>query len=96
MPGPRLIASLVAAAVLGLAGCSSEDATFVTNQEVELHLSQAHDATVTAIVPKGTPVRGLGWVGSECVCWLVATPYGVGFVYTRYLDMHLADIGPIP
>ncbi|MFZ2004469.1 MAG: hypothetical protein WAV02_05250 [Stellaceae bacterium] len=83
------------AALLLLAGCVDyTHAEFVTNQAVDLHLSQSHDATVTAHVPRGTPVARLGWAGSECECWLVATPYGDGFIYTRYLDLHLADIAP--
>jgi hypothetical protein len=45
---------------------------------------------VTARVPRGAPVEPLGSVGSECECWLVATPNG-GFAFTFYLDMHLAD-----
>ena len=82
----------VLAAFLLVAGCVDyTHSEFVTNQEVDLHLSQAHDAAVTARVPRGTPVEPLGWVGSECECWLVATPFGAGFVFTRFLDMHLAD-----
>jgi len=80
----------VLAALLPLAGCVDyTHSEFITNQSVDLHLSQ--DAAVTARVPRGTPVKRLGWVSSECECWLVATPYGAGFVFTRYLDMHLAD-----
>ena len=82
------------AALLLLAGCAGyTQADFVTNQPVDLHLSQENNATVTAHVPRGTPVQRL-WVGSECECWLVTTPYGAGFVYTRYLDMHLVDVAP--
>ena len=83
---------LVLAGLLLLAACADYTrAEFITNQDVDLHLRQAHEAAVTARVPRGTPVVGLGWTGSECECWLVATPYGDGFIYTRYLDMRLAD-----
>jgi hypothetical protein len=85
----------VAFAGLLLGGCvdyaSSE---FMTNQDVALRLTQADDSTITARVPRGTPVERLGWVGGECECWLVATPNGVGWVYTRFLALHLADSQP--
>lgn len=85
--GPVLLA-----AVLLLGGCINyQTAEFRTNQAVDLRLRQADDSQITAHVPKGTPVERIGWVGGECMCWLVTTPYGWGFVYTRYLTMHLAD-----
>jgi hypothetical protein len=87
------LACLAGALLLG--GCVDyANSEFTTNQEVELRMSQAEDSRVTAIVPQGSPVERLGWVGGECECWLVATPYGAGFVYTRFLDMHLADVNP--
>jgi hypothetical protein len=90
-----IVAPAVAFAGLLLGGCFNyQNSEFTTNQDVVLRATQADEAPITARVPKGTPVERLGWVGGECVCWLVATPYGIGFVYTRFLDMHLADIGP--
>ncbi|MBV8776622.1 MAG: hypothetical protein JO032_19265 [Alphaproteobacteria bacterium] len=75
-----------------LGGCAREGvSTFTTNQDVVLRMTQADDSAITARVPRGTVVQRWGWVGSECECWLVTTPQGTGFVYTRYLDMHLAD-----
>jgi hypothetical protein len=95
LTGRSIAASAVVFAGLLLGGCFNyESSEFTTNQDVVLRASQADDARITARVPKGTPVERLGWVGGECVCWLVATPYGIGFVYTRFLDLHLADIGP--
>jgi hypothetical protein len=47
---------------------------------------------VTAVLPKGTPVERLGTLSSSCECYLVSTPEGVGWVYTRYLQLQLADI----
>ena len=83
-------ALLVAALLLG--GCVNyQNSEFATNTDVALRFSQADDSAITAWLPRGTPVERLGWVGAECACWLVATPNGVGWVYTRYLDLHLAD-----
>lgn len=79
-------------AALLLGGCVDyANSEFATNQAVALHLTQAEGSPVTARVPRGTPVERLGWVGDQCECWLVSTPDGVGWVYTRYLDLHLAD-----
>jgi hypothetical protein len=90
-----MLRCLAFVAVLLLAGCVDyAHSEFTTNQDVDLYSSQGEHPWVTARVPKGTPVERLGWVGSECACWLVATPYGAGFIYTRYLDMHLADVAP--
>ena len=75
-----------------LGGCVNyANSEFMTNQDVALRLTQADDSAITARVPRGTPVKRLGWVGSECECWLVSTPNGIGWVHTRYLDLHLAD-----
>ena len=74
-----------------LAGCSVYDTggSFTTNQQVALRAWDTEDAPVTAVVPQGTPVERLGWVSGNS--WLVNSPYGHGFVFTRYLDLHLAD-----
>jgi hypothetical protein len=89
----RLVMSLalmVAALLLG--GCVNyANSEFTTNQDVALRLTQADDSAITARVPRGTPVERLDWVGGECTCWLVATPNGIGWIYTYYLDLHLAD-----
>jgi len=86
---------LVGVAGLLLAGCVSYDKSeFATNADVALRAGQADDAPITATVPRGTPVERLGWVGGECQCWLVATPNGIGWIYTRYLELHLADGAP--
>ncbi len=83
--------ALIGVALL-LAGCADyARSEFTTNADVTLRLTQADDSTITARVPRGTPVERLGWVGGECTCWLVTTPYGAGWVYTRYLDLRLAD-----
>ena len=83
-------APIVAALLLG--GCVDyAKSEFTTNQDVALRLTQADDSAITARVPRGTPVERLGWVGGECTCWLVATPNGIGWIYTYYLDLHLAD-----
>jgi hypothetical protein len=80
------------AATLLLAGCGNPGVSqFTTNQDVALRFSQADDSTITARLPRGTPVERLGWVGAECECWLVTSANGTGWVYTRYLDMHMAD-----
>ena len=88
----RVRGPLLFAAALALGGCIDyQTAEFTTNQDVALRFGQADDSHITAYVPKGTPVERLGWVGAECECWLVSTPYGWGWVYTRYLTLHLAD-----
>jgi hypothetical protein len=80
------------AVALLLAGCGHPGVSqFTANQDVALRLTQADDSTITGRVPRGAPVERLGWVGAECECWLVTSAYGTGFVYTRYLDMHLSD-----
>jgi hypothetical protein len=79
-------------AALLLAGCIDPGVSqFTTNQEVALRMGQADDSAITARVPRGTPVQRLNWVGAECECWLVRAPEGIGFIYTRYLDMHMSD-----
>ncbi|HZK91224.1 MAG TPA: hypothetical protein VFC56_13850 [Stellaceae bacterium] len=89
-----LSCALVSAALL-LGGCVNyANSEFATNQDVDLRFGQADDSSITAHVPRGTPVERLGWVGGECECWLVTTPNGTGWVYTRYLDLHLADSQP--
>jgi hypothetical protein len=88
----RVTGSALMCVALLLAGCTDyARSEFVTNADVMLRLTQADDSTITARVPRGTPVERLGWVGAECACWLVTTPYGAGWVYTSYLDLHLAD-----
>jgi hypothetical protein len=84
--------SVLICVALLLVGCADyARSEFTTNADVALRLTQADDSTITARVPRGTPVERLGWVGGECTCWLVTTPYGAGWVYTRYLDLRLAD-----
>jgi hypothetical protein len=75
--------------VLGalLAGCvGTYPVEFVTNQEVPLRRLEAADSAVIAVLPKGTPVVPIGPVGSNCVCWKVATYAGAGWLYTRFVD----------
>ena len=86
-----LAAGLSLAALL-LGGCMPYDqgGSFTTNAQVALRAWDTDDAPITAVVPKGTPVSRLGWVSGRS--WLVSTPNGNGFVYTRYLDLHLADV----
>jgi hypothetical protein len=93
--GRLIVGLIIIAGGFPLAGCFDyQNSEFTTNQDVALRAGQADDARVTATVPRGTPVERLGWVGGECECWLVATPNGVGWVYTRYLELHLADVAP--
>jgi len=84
------------AGFLLLAGCAPDrPAEFFTNADVELRSGQGEEATVVAMLPRGTPVVPAGWVGSECrSCWKVETPQGKGWVYTRFLDLHLGDLEP--
>jgi hypothetical protein len=90
--GRSILGGAAIAGALLLGGCVNyATSEFTTNADVALHLSQADDSSITARVPRGTPVERLGWVGGECECWLVSTPNGIGWVYTRYLDLHLAD-----
>ena len=64
-----------------------QTAKFQTVAEVALRSGQDDDSGVVAMLPKGTPVVPVGWVGSECVCWKVDTPQGTGWLYTRYIDL---------
>jgi hypothetical protein len=90
-PGKIVGSAMIAAAFL-LAGCAGpETGEFTTNQTVVLRAWDSDDAPVTATVPKGTSVERLAWVSSGCACWLVRAPEGTGWVYTRFLDLHLAD-----
>ena len=94
-PGRSVAGPALILAALLLGGCVDyAKSEFTTNTDVALRFTQADDSAITARVPRGTPVERLGWVGAECACWLVSTPEGIGWVYTRYLDLRLADIGP--
>src|ERR1700722_18195775 len=78
-------AALVSGLVLGGCGPAS-NSHFVTNMEgVQLHSALNEDGPIPALLPKDTPVERLGTVSSSCECWLVSSPAGVGWVYTRYL-----------
>lgn len=86
------VRSALGIAGLLLVGCAGPGTPeFTTNQEVALHLTQSAESPVTARVPRGTLAEPLGWVGDQCECWLVTTPNGTGWIFNRYLDMHLAD-----
>jgi hypothetical protein len=92
--GRSLVAAATIAAGLALAGCGPADnSRLVTNIDgVQLHSLLDENGPVTAVLPKGTPVERLGTLSSSCECYLVSTPEGVGWVYTRYLQLQLADI----
>jgi hypothetical protein len=63
------------------------NAKFETLAEVSLRASEEDESRIVATVPEHTPVVLAGTTGGECVCVRVATPQGVGWVYTRYIDM---------
>ena len=63
------------------------NAHFATTTEVALRSGQEDEDPVVAILPKDTPVVLAGVTGSECVCVKVATPEGVGWLYTRYIAL---------
>ena len=65
-------------------------APFVTTAEVNLRSGLEDETEVVAVLPEGTPVVPVG-IGSECVCWKVASPQGVGWLYTRYIAGRQAD-----
>jgi hypothetical protein len=93
----RLVAAVVAiVAGAALGGCApASNSSFVTNTEgVQLHSMFDENGAVTALLARGTPVeRVSGGVSSSCECWLVSTPAGTGWVYTRYLELQMADLG---
>jgi hypothetical protein len=62
-------------------------AKFETIAEVALRASEEDESRVVAVVPEHTPVVLAGTTGGECVCVRVATPQGVGWLYTRYIDV---------
>jgi uncharacterized protein YraI len=82
----------ISVAALMLAGCAimqpdMTTAKFQTVAEVALRSGQDDESSVVAMLPKGTPVAPVGWVGAECVCWKVDTPQGTGWLYQRYIDL---------
>jgi hypothetical protein len=90
---------VIPVAALMLAGCAimqsdMTTAKFQTVAEVALRSGQDDEASVVAMLPKGTPVVPVGWVGAECMCWKVDTPQGTGWLYTRYLDLRRLDEEP--
>lgn len=62
-------------------------ANFVTTAEVGLRSGQEEEEPVIAVLPEGTPVVLAGTTGSECLCEKIATPFGVGWVNTRYVGL---------
>ena len=96
---PSTVRSIMAAAALaislGLAGCGpASNSRLVTNIDgVQLHGMLDENGPVVAVLPKGTPVERLGTISSSCECYLVSTPEGTGWVYTRYLELQMADLG---
>jgi uncharacterized protein YraI len=79
-----------------LTGCAADlqTAKFQTVAEVALRSGQDDESSVVAMLPKGTPVVPVGWVGAECMCWKVDTPQGTGWLYTRYVDLRRLDEEP--
>jgi|SRR5215469_8781954 len=59
-------------------------ARFVTTAEVNLRSGLEDETSVVAVLPEGTPVVPVG-IGSECKCWKVTSPAGVGWLYTSYI-----------
>jgi outer membrane lipoprotein SlyB len=93
--GRSIIWAAAGAAGALLAGCAGPGVSqFSTNIEgVQLHSAMDENGPTVAVLPKGTPVeRVADTVSSSCECWLVSTPEGIGWVYTRYLTMQMADI----
>jgi hypothetical protein len=86
-------AGLVAAGLMLGACAGPENSRFTTIMDgVELHSVFSENGPVSAVLPRGTPVERIGAVSSSCECWLVSTPEGTGWVYTRYLQLQMADI----
>jgi hypothetical protein len=94
MRGPRLSVAFIIAAGVALGGCFDKftalvwfpHSSFVTITDVDLLDGQEHDSGVIARLPKGTVVNPIGQSGSHCnSCMRVATPEGVGWLYTRYM-----------
>ena len=63
------------------------NAKFETTAEVALRASEEDESRVVAMVPEGTPVVLAGTTGGECNCVRIATPQGVGWVYSRSIDL---------
>ena len=59
---------------------------FITTAEVNLRKGLEDETGVVAVLPEGTPVEPI-LVGSECNCWKVATPNGVGWLYKSYIKV---------
>ena len=85
---------LVLVAGLALAGCFDKatqlvlfpHSSFITVVDADLRSGQDDESTVIAHIPKGTTVVPMGQMGSHCNnCWLVNTPEGIGWMFTRYL-----------
>ena len=93
--GRSITAAAALVAGLALAGCGpASNSHLVTNIDgVQLHSMIDENGPVTAVLPKGTPVERLGTISSSCECYLVSTPAGTGWVYTRYLELQMADLG---
>ena len=62
------------------------NAKFETIAEVALRASEEDESRVVATLPEGTPVVLAGTTGGECNCVRVATPQGVGWLYSNYID----------
>jgi hypothetical protein len=92
--GRSVAGAAVIAASLLLGACAGpENSHFVTASEgVQLHSLFSENGPVSAVLPRGTPVERLGTISSSCECWLVSTPAGAGWVYTRYLELQMADL----
>jgi hypothetical protein len=64
-----------------LSGCvATQTPEFATNAEVALRAGQSEDAPVVALLPRGTPLVPVGTIGSDCMCWKVATFAGTGWL----------------
>jgi hypothetical protein len=81
-----------------LSGCAPTSiAQYFTNQDVALLSGQGEDSSVVAWLPRGTPLIPAGQVNSHGMPnWKVETPMGTGWVFTRFIDMRLADSGLQP
>lgn len=63
------------------------NAKFETIAEVALRSSQEDESRVVAMLPEHTPVVLAGTTGGECTCVRVATPEGVGWLYSQSIDL---------